>query len=286
MGYGLSASNDSGEFLLSTDYQHYAFIGRFGVSQVQPSAGVWSGIPGYFGSSDHLWYCDVPAIHRPQILIELPVNTAGYNGVSQGGIALLSVSQLNATTWRVYLICTYRFTPPANCVFAFVLTSDIGASGEPFGLQLFDSTGALAFDSGRKPLILGGTSLTRKIWMTHAYSSDAGQWVYGMSTPLAAGSPKIGAYFTGNVCRMTSRTTRVWISGTWYDCEALAYQVFSYSGNTVYCNWAPIFSNCSIQSDGYSGIWQQNGSAAVQLVQGSTGADYYQSVTIVDPAFY
>lgn len=283
MAYGLNAANDAGQFLLSTDYQHYAYIGRFSVTKEVPKNGNWYGVPNFFSSASCIWYCDIPSISRPIVLLDLPVFQKYASG--QPGLGLLSVLKLNAVTWRVYLAATFLYTPAPNCVLAFVKTSDIGPSLINNGLRLYTADGELAFDSGRKPLVLAEGSINRNIWMTHAINGSKYGWAFTTTFPRA-GLGRIGSYFTGNCAFYEDFATQINYPQGPYTCRAQAFNLFSYAGDSVVCIWSPVLMNCNYRE--YSGaIFSINElSAYISLLQGSEGPDYAQKVICVDPALY
>lgn len=289
MGHGLSIKNDRGEFLVSSDYTNYVHIGNFSLINHRPNNGTWRVIgnhstpapvwvDNYFNRSG-VWYCDIPSVNRPMIALKLPTNTQGAH-IYQAGMAILSVTRLNAAVWRVFVVATQFYTPAANCVVAFSRTYDVGPSSQTHGIRVYGGDGSLSFDSGRKPMLINGVWGT---WMGHARNRSNGQYLGAWHTSYASTNASIGTYFTGNCARITNTNWQPYYASVdrLLPGDCIFYQTFSITASgVVWCNWSPILLNAYPDENALS-ITSFSGAFRYHNIRGTVGDGYYQWVLLL-----
>lgn len=232
MSFGIMAINDDGEKLIDDTYGQLVSLGKHSVSSIVPAGfGGWG--------VNKLWYVDVVSPKRPVVFLKIP-GGEGWQFTDRG-IALFGVEDQGANVWRILVVATGSYTPDANCVYPYYEVD--GASGEGWGLQVFDAAGAEVFDSGFDTInitkpganIAGTHRMPQAITSTFTANDNYRSQSVTYSQTTDPNDVRFGAFWTGQHVRYDS-TLPPSQSGSYADI--IQMPVYSYTGTTVQCHRA------------------------------------------------
>lgn len=131
MTVGLSITNNSNEMLINADVRHMHFLGRFQYGAPSASYAIDGG----------RYYTYAPDVSAPlpgpgyMHFTGLPNDGCGYHLDNKNVLHVVVPSGLTASIPFLYIFSTRQLTPSVGV-----------------GLQMFDATGALNYDSNQRPL--------------------------------------------------------------------------------------------------------------------------------------
>jgi len=144
--YGLDIKNDSGHVLISDSVPSLHFMGKATYAGIEFTRS--TGFPGYSGSYDSLEgvvvYRFITSVNNVPVVFIKPSNYSLFYGVL--------TQRLNGSSWEIQIIQSSTYSiPPEIYIFCSVAGINVSNS-ETVGLQAFDTSGNVTFDSRYPPL--------------------------------------------------------------------------------------------------------------------------------------
>ncbi|TXI23125.1 MAG: hypothetical protein E6Q67_04920 [Roseateles sp.] len=233
--YGFRFVNDSGIVSVDEDTRAYVYLGKYGP----------------FGANGVTDYTvDITCAGFPIIFFSVPSITAGDGGVAgnepwiRSGVYLRKLTYLGGNSWRVTM-SGFNASTTVNGAFVSLATTlrvfgrlDLnfpgGAPGGGYGMRVWNSGGALVFDSNARMLKLAGNTYDVELQLKKYYpgystgdpAADYAAWDTAVTMPWSMAGKSIQATSRGMLHHLQ-------LSGSYYD-PGSGLTVYQY---TVY-DWA------------------------------------------------
>lgn len=257
MTYGMRFTNSSNITTISDNQKAYVYLGKYGPNNTSGEYTV-----------------DITCAGFPMVFMSVPYNvTEGDGGHPGSGIYYgayirsgayvrriehlggsswrISVAVINASYWKVAGAGTGTVSPIPTTLRVFGrldLNHPSGISGNPYGMRVWDSTGALVFDSNGRMLRLAGNTYDTELLLKKDYPgtstgdprADYNSYDTSVSLPFSLSGKSICAT-SRSLVRHYEASHAEYFDGTWeytyntYDW-ASAYWA---NGSTLYSRKVP-----------------------------------------------
>lgn len=244
MTFGVRTTNDSGVVNIDENTKAYVYLGKYGPVGT-------SGVQEFSVA--------VTCVGRPIIFFTVPNDfTAGDSTYNRSGIAMTALTQVDASTWNVTFFQNNMSTTvsggfvPFNTyvrVFGRLDLNFPSGSSETHGFRVWDSAGALVFDSGLRMLRLASNTYDTEVALsggspgdtTGDPSADFSDYDVSITLPSAVSSLSVCAGNGGpstdlfEVGSYTDVEGQVWVQ---YDAITFGYAYWS-SGTSLVARRVP-----------------------------------------------